>query len=104
MKKTLITSCFLVLFCALGYSQKIVLVNGEAVKVKIDDNEIIEVVEDNVDNYMIGFEETNQNDFKTQEEYETGEETKEGKTIKAIKKEAKKITAPKLKSKEPEDK
>lgn len=67
MKKTIIIAFSLLVISPLAYGQKIILVNGEAVEVKLEEDKIVEVVE-NKDNYMKGFEDAETKFFKKEED------------------------------------
>jgi len=64
MKKTQFCLIFLLGLSTFSFSQKIVLVNGEAVKVKIEQNEVVEIVDTKLTNYMNEYDNSKEDTFQ----------------------------------------
>jgi len=70
MKKTIKATLILLAICQFSFGQSIILVNGEAVKAKINHEEIVEIVDNKIKNYMNDFEQSKKDYFKKEEDIE----------------------------------
>jgi len=64
MYKTLFSVFLFIGLSTNVFSQKIVLVNGEAVKVKIEQKEVVEIVDSKLSNYMNEYDNSKEDSFQ----------------------------------------